>query len=50
MLRVEPVQELQEKPVVAATLKLSTKNQVELSGESLILPFKLLDQILVQRY
>lgn len=50
MLRVELVEELYEKAVSAAALKLCAESQVELCRKPLILPLKLLDQVFVQRH
>lgn len=47
MLRIELVEQLDEKPVAA--LELCTGGQIDLSREPLILSLELLDQILVQR-
>jgi hypothetical protein len=49
MLRVEPVEELQQKPVAAA-FEFREECLIDLGREALVLPLKLGDQVFIQRF
>lgn len=48
VFRIELVEQLSEKPMTAAPLKLHAESVVDLSGKALIFPLELFNQVLVQ--